>query len=139
LPERPNVYLLHQFRNKQCNAAQPAGTSAFGWKAGNQQDTWAGQVSGLTAIITNIADAAIAIKTINEQGEGKAHDPVPQKPFTGSQFPIEAAYQLNNDSNDTSTYKTIWSTGAALDFVTMPKLAPDATACWAAGVIPNWG
>jgi hypothetical protein len=146
----------------------------------------------LTAIITNIADAVIAIKTINEQGEGKAHDLVPQKPFTGSQFPIEAAFQLNNDGTDTSSYKTIshfgrfidlqnaantggfpavypvqtpesaaavaaqsalqsdfttflanlnsvWSTGAALDFVTMPRLAPDATACWAAGVIPNWG
>ena len=185
---------------KAVEAAQPAGTSAFGWKAGNQQDTWAGQVSGLTAIITNVTDAATAIKTINEQGEGKAHNPVPKKPYTGSQFPIESAYQLSHanttsgkkDTIDTSDYyktshfgrfidlqnaattggfppvyplqtpqstaavaaqsalqsdfitflanlNSVWRTGAALDFVTMPRLAPDATACWAAGVIPNWG
>lgn len=181
-------------------AVEGGGKESFAWSPGNQQDTWPGQVSGLTAIIANLDDAAIAIKTINEQGEGKAHDPVPKKPFTGSQFPIDAAFQLSQsntssgakDTIDTAANYTIshfgrfinlrnaavkdgypeiyslktpestaavaaqsalqadfitflanlnsvWRTGVGIDFNSMYSLSTDATACWSAGVVPDWG
>lgn len=85
---------------------QAVGVDQFSWNTTNQQDTWHGQVSGLTAIIANIDDATSAINTINEQGEGQNLNPVPTPPFTGKQFPIESQYQLQNDSTDSSAYNT---------------------------------
>lgn len=81
-----------------------AGVDQFSWKTSNQQAILAAQ-NGITKI-TSFKDAQTAIHTINEQGEGKSHQPAPSKPYYNTQFPISASYQLT-DGPDKNPYNTL--------------------------------
>lgn len=50
--------------------------------------------------IASLADAKAAVMAINEQGEGKAMNPVPKPPYTESQFPIDSGYMLVGEGLD---------------------------------------
>lgn len=79
------------------------GIKYIGWDnlyVGNTTNQQSMFTTSFSQTISSFKEAHVAIHTINEQGEGKAMNPVPQQPFTIEQFPIPEKNQLTTDEND---------------------------------------
>jgi hypothetical protein len=81
------------------------GESQFPWTVTNQVDEHSGFFGPqpYPMRIASLADATAAVTAINEQGEGKAMNPVPAPPFNESQFPVDPNFVLANAPNDPTT------------------------------------
>jgi len=84
------------------------GEGTFPWTVANQVSDTAGYfgVQTYPTVIASLADAKAAVMAINEQGEGKAMNPVPQQPFTQAQFPIDPGFLLAGEFLDPAPMNT---------------------------------
>lgn len=82
------------------------GEAQFPWTVTNQIDENSGFFGPQTYSmkIATLQDAKTAVAVINEQGEGKAMDPVPKPPYNESQFPVDASCLLANEPYDPPTF-----------------------------------
>jgi hypothetical protein len=81
------------------------GEAQFPWTGTNQVDEHSGYFGPqqYSMKIANLNDAKAAVRVINEQGEGKAMEPVPTPPYNESQFPVESDCVLANAPFDPPT------------------------------------
>jgi hypothetical protein len=84
------------------------GDGQFPWTVTNQVDENSGFFGQqhYPMKIAKLVDAQAAVAAINEQGEGKAMNPVPTPPYTEAQFPIEPNLALAGEPHDPAPLNT---------------------------------
>jgi hypothetical protein len=95
------------------------GEGQFGWKTdrqiGDNSNNGLFDTQKYSLVLASLADAQTAVKVINEQGEGKAMDPVPTPPYKEDQFPVEADFVLANAPHDPATLSKFSHFGRFID------------------------